>query len=220
MMESARRPRGRPRSYDPDVALGRARDTFWRAGYAATSLDELGASMGMNRPSLYAGFGDKRELYATVAERYAADSRDWLAEELAKPRPLRAALRAIYSGATAFYLSGDDGPRGCFLVGTAVTESTSDDRVRSIVNSTFDAFTELFAERFVRAVGNGELSSAAPPHALAHIATAALNTIALRARTGAKREVLNALTDATIEVVCGPRDAAKDRSRLRVRASR
>jgi TetR/AcrR family transcriptional regulator, copper-responsive repressor len=202
-MESARKPRGRPRSYDPDVALARARDTFWRAGYAATSLDELAASMGINRPSLYAGFGDKRDLYVAAVARYAADSRAWLAEELAKPRPLHAALRAIYRGALAFYLAGEDGPRGCFLVGTAVTESTKDQRVRSIVDCTFDVFTDLFAQRFVQAAGAGDLSSAAGPLALAQIATAALNTIALRARTGAPRKVLNALIDATIEVICG-----------------
>jgi TetR/AcrR family transcriptional regulator, copper-responsive repressor len=202
-MESARKPRGRPRGYDPGVALARARDAFWRAGYAATSLDDLAAAMGINRPSLYAGFGDKRDLYVAAVAGYAADSRAWLAEELAKPRPLHAALRAIYRGAMAFYLAGGDGPRGCFLVGTAVTESTSDERVRSIVDSTFDAFTDLFAERFVQAAGEGELSSAAVPRALAQIATATLNTLALRARTGAKRKVLNALIDATIEVICG-----------------
>jgi TetR/AcrR family transcriptional regulator, copper-responsive repressor len=204
-MEPARRPRGRPRSYDPDLALQRARDTFWRAGYAATSLDELAASMGINRPSLYAGFGDKRDLYLSAVIRYAADSRAWLAEELAKPRPLSDALRAIYRGATAFYLAGDEGPRGCFLVGTAVTESMSDERVRSVVDLTFDAFTDLFTKRFVQAAGDGDLSSLGTPHALAQIATAALNTIALRARTGAKRKVLNALIEATIEVICEPR---------------
>jgi TetR/AcrR family transcriptional regulator, copper-responsive repressor len=204
-MESATRPRGRPRSYDPDVALERARDTFWRAGYAATSLDELAAAMGINRPSLYAGFGDKRDLYLAAVARYAADSQAWLAEELAKPRPLHSALRAVYRSATAFYLAGDDGPRGCFLVGTAVTESASDERVRLLVDSTFEAFTDLFTERFERAAAEGDLASAAAPHALAHIATATLNTIALRARTGAKRKTLNALTDATIEIICGSR---------------
>jgi|SRR5215211_2172555 len=195
--------RGRPRRYDPQVALERARDAFWRGGYAATSLDDLAAAMGMNRPSIYAGFGDKRALYAAAVARYAADSRAALAEELAKPRSLRAGLRAVYEGARKFYLAGDDAPRGCFLVGTAVTEATHDDRVRAIVDLTFDAFTELFAERFERAARDGELSSAAAPRALAEIATATLNIIALRARTGAKAEVLSALIDATVDVVCG-----------------
>ena len=51
--------RGRPRAYEPEVALGKALDLFRKDGFAATSLDELSAATGMNRPSLYAAFGDK-----------------------------------------------------------------------------------------------------------------------------------------------------------------
>src|SRR4051812_36374931 len=57
------RPRGRPRGFDPEAALGQARDVFWDAGFAASSLDELSAAMEMNRPSVYAAFGDKETLY-------------------------------------------------------------------------------------------------------------------------------------------------------------
>ena len=59
--ESARR--GRPRAYDPDTALARAMAVFWAGGYAGTSLDDVTAGTGMNRPSLYGAFGDKHALY-------------------------------------------------------------------------------------------------------------------------------------------------------------
>jgi TetR/AcrR family transcriptional regulator, copper-responsive repressor len=202
-MESGRRPRGRPRRYDPDAALRRARDKFWRAGYAATSLDDLAGAMAMNRPSIYAGFGDKRALYVAAVERYAAESRAWLSGELAKPGPLRERLRALYRDAAAIYRAGGDPPRGCFLVGTAVTEATRDERVRVTVDATFESFTELFTHRFEEAASEGELSRAATPASLAQVATAALNAIALRARTGAKGEVLGSIIDATVDVVCG-----------------
>jgi AcrR family transcriptional regulator len=55
--------RGRPRAYQPDIALGKALDLFRKNGFAATTLDDLSAATGMNRPSLYGAFGDKRELY-------------------------------------------------------------------------------------------------------------------------------------------------------------
>ena len=55
--------RGRPRAYDPDAALKAARDVFWVKGYAATSLDDIAEATGMNRPSLYAAFGDKEAIY-------------------------------------------------------------------------------------------------------------------------------------------------------------
>ena len=62
--------RGRPRAYEPEVALARALDVFWKEGFAATSLDDLSAATGMNRPSLYGAFGDKRELYIKSYESY------------------------------------------------------------------------------------------------------------------------------------------------------
>ena len=136
--------RGRPRAYDPDVALREARDTFWRAGYAATSLDDLAADMGMNRPSIYAAFGDKRALYLRAVTEYADASRAALTRALAEPRSLRDGLRIVYRDARAFYRAGDDAPRGCFLIGTAVTEANRDPLVRSIVESTFAEFTAAF----------------------------------------------------------------------------
>lgn len=205
-MTSARpRRRGRPRAYDPDVALRQARDVFWHAGYAGTSLDDLAAGMGMNRPSIYAAFGDKRALYLRATTEYADSSRAWLTSALAKPRSLRDGLRAVYGYARDYYLAGGDAPRGCFLLGTAVTEAGHHPQVRKIVESTMTAFTQTFAERFERAERDGELSPH-PPDALAQIATAALNAIAVRARTGAEAAVLGALIDATVDVICGPPD--------------
>ena len=67
--------RGRPRAYQPDVALGQALELFRKDGFAATSLDDLSAATGMNRPSLYGAFGDKRELYIKSYARYRADAR-------------------------------------------------------------------------------------------------------------------------------------------------
>lgn len=158
----------------------------------------------MNRPSIYAAFGDKRALYLVAVADYAEGSSAWLESALACGQPLRDALNSVYRHAREFYLAGDDGPRGCFLVGTAVTESKSDDEIRQIVEATMTAFTKAFATRFERAEREGELSTHAP-EALAQIATATLNTLSMRARTGAQREVLDGLIDAAVDVICaGP----------------
>jgi AcrR family transcriptional regulator len=200
---SAARRRGRPRAYDPGTAVVCARDTFWRHGFAATSLDDLAAGMGMNRPSIYAAFGDKRALYRTAAADYADESGAWLESALAAKRSLREGLNSVYRDARDYYLAGDDGPRGCFLVGTGVTEAKSDNEIRQPVEATMTAFTKTFANRFERAEREGELSPHAPD-ALAQIATATLNTLSMRARTGASREVLDGLIDAAVDVICGP----------------
>ena len=75
--------RGRPRAYEPQVALARAAAQFWKAGYAGTSLDDLVAATGMNRPSLYAAFGDKRDLYLKTLEYYREEGRALARDALA-----------------------------------------------------------------------------------------------------------------------------------------
>ncbi len=86
--------RGRPRSYDPDTALAQAMAVFWNAGYAGTSLDDITAGTGLNRPSLYGAFGDKHALYLQALERYRSQGRDALIEALARDR---AAARGVAS---------------------------------------------------------------------------------------------------------------------------
>src|SRR6185503_21291753 len=102
-----RRRRGRPRSYDPDLALERATEVFWDAGYAASSLDALSAAMDMNRPSLYGAFGDKETLYLTTLERYRDEGLREMREALDPQRPLRDGLAAVYARSLDIYYGGD-----------------------------------------------------------------------------------------------------------------
>src|SRR5215472_428437 len=81
--------RGRPRAYQPEVALGKALELFRKGGFAATSLDDLSAATGMNRPSLYGAFGDKRELYIKSYQRYRDDARAATAEIFREDMPIR-----------------------------------------------------------------------------------------------------------------------------------
>ena len=64
------RGRGRPRAFEPETALAQAMDVFWSDGFAATSLDDISAATGLNRPSLYGAFGDKRALYLQAYGQY------------------------------------------------------------------------------------------------------------------------------------------------------
>src|ERR1700680_3849919 len=110
--------RGRPRAYQPDIALGKALDLFRKDGFAATSLDDLSAATGMNRPSLNGAFGDKRELYIKSYARYRDDARSVMQEIFRDEMPIRKRLKRIYAAALDIYLSGEAGPRGCFTVMT------------------------------------------------------------------------------------------------------
>jgi AcrR family transcriptional regulator len=178
---------------------------FWFGGYGGTSLDDLAAAMQMNRPSIYAAFGDKRSLYLQAVTDYSVTTRSWLAAELAVERPLRDGLRAVYQHARDYYLAGEDGPRGCFLIGTAIVEAARDASTRTLVDMTMAALTEAFTERFARAHEHGELGAGSPV-SLGHIATASLNALAVRARSGSAPKELDMLIDATVDVICGRSD--------------
>src|SRR5215469_10392812 len=125
--------RGRPRAYEPDIALGRALDLFRKSGFAATSLDDLSAATGMNRPSLYGAFGDKRELYIKSYERYRENARAALADVFRAQLPVRKRLERIYQIALDIYLSGEEGPKGCFTVLTAASDAVHDPVIRAMV---------------------------------------------------------------------------------------
>src|SRR3981081_2025915 len=106
--------RGRPRAYQPEIALGKALDLFRKDGFAATSLDDLSVATGMNRPSLYGAFGDKRELYIKSYARYRADARAAMADIFKTELPIKKRLQRIFAVALDIYLSGEEGPRGGF----------------------------------------------------------------------------------------------------------
>jgi TetR/AcrR family transcriptional regulator, copper-responsive repressor len=197
------RHRGRPRAYDPQAALQQATDTFWRTGYSATTVDRISAATGMNRPSLYAAFGDKRTLYLEVLARYWQISLAATREALADHRPLAEALMLAYEAALSIYFSGDGCPRGCFVLGTAVTEAVEDPEIRNSLAAGLRTIDAAFEARLRTARERGELEDDADPAALAVLASATMHTIAIRARAGAPRAELREIARGAVSVICG-----------------
>jgi AcrR family transcriptional regulator len=199
--QEAPKRRGRPRAYQPEIALGKALDLFRKDGFAATSLDDLSAATGMNRPSLYGAFGDKRELYLKSYQRYRADARAAMLGIFKDELPIRERLARIYAVALDIYLSGEAGPRGCFTVMTAASEAVSDPDIRAMVLEGFAELDKAFAACFRIAMEKGELSKSADPVVLAQLASATLHTIAIRARARVPRKELEAIVKGAIDVM-------------------
>src|ERR1700730_625245 len=172
--------RGRPRAYQPEIALGKALDLFRKDGFAATSLDDLSAATGMNRPSLYGAFGDKRELYIKSYARYRADARAAMIDIFSDELPIRRRLERIFAVALDIYLSGDAGPRGCFTVMTAASEAVADPEIRAMVLEGFSELDKAFAACFQLAKEKGQLPVSAEPAGLGQLASSTLHTIAVR----------------------------------------
>jgi TetR/AcrR family transcriptional regulator, copper-responsive repressor len=158
----------------------------------------------MNRPSLRAAFGDKRELYLKTLNAYW-DAKAVAMREALDGRTVEAALLRAYEMALATYFSGDCGARGCFVVGTAITEAVEDFEIRRIVTAGFKMLDDNFEALFRSARTRGELSHDADPEALGMLATATMQSMAVRARGGAPRDELWAFARKAVSVICGGR---------------
>jgi len=198
-----KRARGRPREYDADKALARAAECFWKHGYAGTSLDDLASATGMNRPSLYAAFGNKHDLYLKTLRRYLDESRETAKALLADLPPLRIYLGRFYQAALDVYFAGSGGGRGCYSIGTAATESAVDAAVRAFLADSIQSTDAFFASLVRKAIDRAEIQPKADPEAMARVLTATLHTLAVRSRAGQSRRELEKLAAAAIEIVCG-----------------
>ncbi len=208
MVQKEQKRRGRPPAYVPEVALARATKAFWESGFAATSLDDLAAATGMNRPSLYGAFGDKHALYLKALTAYWQAGRLAMADALAPDRPLREGLRRVYEAALDIYFPAQGQARGCFLIGTATTEAMRDSDVRATLAEALREIDAGFEARLRLGQERGELAAAADPCILAMLAAATLHTLALRSRAGASRGELEELADGAVALICGPAPVA------------
>jgi AcrR family transcriptional regulator len=197
----APRPRGRPRSFDTEATLAQATLAFWQRGYASTSMDDLSAATGLNRPSLYGAFGDKHELYLQALRLYTEQSDAAITAAL-QDRPLREGLRRVYELALQLYYPADEAARGCLLIGTAATEAPRDEAIRLQLGESLRGFNAAFELRLQQAVETGELPAGTSAAVRAELASAVLHSMALRARAGDAREELAAFAEASLDFIC------------------
>ena len=195
--------RGRPRAFEPEVALVQAMDVFWKDGFAATSLDDLSAATGLNRPSLYGAFGDKRALYLQAYGQYRKHVNEFFAPLFAAKKPLKAKLRRILTAALDLYLSGENGPRGCFTVLSAASDAIADPDLQSLVADAIDNTDRAFGRMFAEARAAGELPASADPRRLARMATATIHTLSIRARARIPRAQILPIIDDAVATICG-----------------
>ena len=119
---------GRPRAFDADKALDRALEIFWRKGYEGTAISDLTAAMRINRPSIYAAFGNKEELFRKVLDRYAEGPASAVREALEAPTARQAVERVLLAAADV--PTRAEGPRGCLLVQGALACGDASESVR------------------------------------------------------------------------------------------
>lgn len=203
----APRRRGRPRKFDHATALDAALATFWTRGYGGTSMDELCNAMGMNRPSVYASFGNKDAVYAAAVDHYVRTIGARFLDPLAEPK-LAEALAGFYR-AVIDTTTGRHGPLGCAVSCTLPAEAGMSRAARAKLAEVLAGVDAAIRARLVRAVRDGELPRDADPRTLAEIVTSGMLGIAIRARAGAGRAQLTRLARTVVSLVVPPSRGAR-----------
>ena len=188
--------RGRPRAFDPDAALDAALDVFWRKGYEGASMPDLTEAMGINRPSLYAAFGNKEALFRKVLDRYASGPAAYVQAALQAPTA-RACFERLLAGAVEA-LTNPKTPRGCLAVQGALACGDAAESVRKELCARRGQAESLLRDRFVRARNEGDLPKACDPADLAKYATTVLNGLSVQASSGATRGQLRKVADLAL----------------------
>lgn len=187
------RPRGRPRGFDAEVALRHASDAFRDGGFSSTSLDDIVRATGLNRPSLYAAFGDKKALYLAALETLWADIDLEFQKLIARDLPLGESLKLMLNRSVSVYLSGPSGPRGCLAVCTASAEAVSDADIRAALRKVLALMDERIAVLFAKAGDND-------PAGKARLVSGVLHSMSIRARAGVPREVLTEMAEDAVKL--------------------
>jgi AcrR family transcriptional regulator len=187
---------GRARTFDADEALDRAMTLFWSKGYEGTSLSDLTEAMGISRPSLYAAYGNKEELFRKALGRYGEGPSSYERDALAQ-QSARAVAESLLRGA-ADVQTDPATPAGCLAVlGTTYCAEES-----SPVGKTVIAFRlaghAAIRERLERARAEGDLPADADPMALTHYLGTVVCGMAVLAASGATRAELERVIELSM----------------------
>jgi AcrR family transcriptional regulator len=200
--------RGRPRQYDARAALGAALLEFRRRGYTATSLDHLSAATKMARPSLYAAFGDKRDIYLKAAAQHAADSAERRDRALFDEPSLAKALDGYFTTLVAIYSEGDERPLGCPVLSVITSEAATDPVIGTELFAALGRTDARFRDRIAAARNDNQLPHATDIGAVADMLAALQHSLAQRARAGTAQAELERIARNSVALILKAAGAA------------
>lgn len=196
------RSKGKPRTFDREVALKGALSVFWKRGYEPASMTELCEAMDIKPPSLYAAFGNKAQLFMEAVTHYENVYWNDAWQALEDEPSLRKAMGGFFQ-TSAQILTSQDAPCGCMVVLGAANVSRDSQSVNDALKSLREEGKDCFLQRLKRGLDDGEL----PPETNVNILASTLNTLfhgmSIQARDGVDRAELEQV--ATIAMSLIPR---------------
>jgi len=190
----------RPRQFDTEQALAAAMELFWEKGYEATSIGDLTARMGIERPSLYAAFGDKKELFEAALRAYSRKHAANARTLLQKGASVKAAFRSYFESIAAEAYDGDRN-RGCFCINTMVELAPHDAKFEILTREHQMYLSALFQETIERGIRTGEVQSGTDARALAQTLVVSLIGLTVMMKSRPERSFVDNAVSTTLSLL-------------------
>ncbi len=187
------RTRGRPPAFNKQDVLDIAMRVFWEHGYEGTSLSDLTDAMGINRPSLYAAFGNKQTLFNKVIEHYVNGPLSYVQESLAASTT-QTVVEHLLKTAVA-RMTTPDTPNGCLLVHGALVGTNDTNVVKNSLIKHRDTFERMLTTRFENAITDGEFADNTNTRCLAKYTASMHQGLCIQACSGISRSGLEAVVN-------------------------
>lgn len=191
----------RPKEFNPDEALEKAMQVFWHKGYEATSMEDLLTAMNLNRGSLYATFGDKRELFLKAMDLYCTSG--GIGSRLSilnQPGPAIPLIRQFVSAMLEFGLS-DPQRRGCLMTNTVMELAPHEKDIALKVSRRLQMAEEGFFQLLTRAKREGELANDKDPRALARVLVTMMQGTIVMIKAGTPADVVRQTAETALSIL-------------------
>lgn len=188
----------RPKEFDPNRALAKAMNLFWRLGYENTSMEALMKEMGIARQSLYDTFGDKRALYLKAMTHYRDQTNDQTQKLLNESPSVKDGFAKLLYGLAAE--TREEHERGCLLLSANLQRDPNDAVIREFLRDNQSKVEAIFQQALTRAKKQGELSSKDDPTALARFFVGAIQGMRAMARLTSDRKALEQVARVALAV--------------------
>jgi TetR/AcrR family transcriptional repressor of nem operon len=186
----------RPQKFETSEVLRNAMYVFWSKGFEAASLSDILAATGLSKSSLYATFGDKRELFLAAFDAYRKERLSHLHRTLKDGQPARLSIEEFFRQVLA-HSQAETRACGCMTANEAVELAPHDANIQQLVAEDFQAVEDAFTQAIARGQADGSIANRQDPRRLAHFLLVGLQGLEVMLRAKSERSRL----DATLSVM-------------------
>jgi AcrR family transcriptional regulator len=195
--EIAKKQRGRPRTFDKEKALDIVLELFRKKGFDNTSIEDIATALNLNKPSVYAAFGNKEQLFLDALHAYisgpTAYFHEVFSEESTKELVRQLLLKSID---VLFYF---EKPSGCLVVMSTASQELERIGIQQKLISNLQQHQHKLAERFESARKAGELKKDINAERLALYVVTIHKGLSLQAINGSTKAELMELVQQVID---------------------